>query len=150
MKENIINLEGEDSLYLAKQVLQGFQNLLVNYDDMAARLEQSELRIKELEQERERLLKEQQKNDPWSSRVTYENVVELIASYEDASQRDESRKVFEPLLKKEQVRQLRRDIRLKVKELESADGIEPRTLNNYGTVVQAGGINVQQANMVGK
>jgi hypothetical protein len=53
--------------------------------------------------------------------VTYENVVELIASYEDASQRDEARKLLEPLLKKEQVRQLRRDIRQKVKELESAE-----------------------------
>ena len=48
------------------------------------RLQQSELRIRELEQENERLLLEQQKNDLWSSRVTYENVVELIASYEDA------------------------------------------------------------------
>jgi hypothetical protein len=88
---------------------------------MAARLEQSKLRIKELEQENERLRGEQMRQDLWSSRVTYENVVELIASYEDASQRDEARKLLEPLLKKEQVRQLRRDIRLKVKELESAE-----------------------------
>ena len=30
--------EGEDSLNLARQFLQSFQNLMVNYDDMAARL----------------------------------------------------------------------------------------------------------------
>ena len=50
---------------------------------MAARLEQAELRIKELEQENERLQNEQQKNNLWSSRVTYENVVDQIASLED-------------------------------------------------------------------
>ena len=115
------NNEVKDPLQFAKQYLQNFQSLVVNYEEMSSRLEQAELRIKELEQENERLLCEQQKNDLWSSRVTYENVVELIASYEDASQRDEARKLLEPLLKKEQVRQLRRDIRLKVKELESAE-----------------------------
>jgi hypothetical protein len=113
--------EGEDSLNLARQFLQSFQNLMVNYDDMAARLEQCQLRIRELEQDNERLLTEQQKNGSWASRVTYENVVELIASYEDASQRDEARKLIEPLLKKDQVRQLRRDIKKKMKELESAE-----------------------------
>jgi len=121
MKDYIINPEGEDPLKVARLFSQSIQSLIVNCDEMAARLEQSELRIKELEQENERLLCEQQKNDLWSSRVTYENVVELIASYEDASQRDEARKLIEPLLKKEQVRQLRRDIRLKVKELEAAE-----------------------------
>lgn len=113
--------EGEDPLCVVRQFSQSINSLMVNYDEMTCRLEQAEERIRELEQENERLLLEQQKNDLWSSRVTYENVVELIASYEDASQRDEARKLLEPLLKKEQVRQLRRDIRLKVKELESAE-----------------------------
>ena len=81
------NNEVKDPLQFAKQYLQNFQSLVVNYEEMSSRLEQAELRIKELEQENERLLSEQQKNDLWSSRVTYENVVELIASYEDASQR---------------------------------------------------------------
>ena len=121
MTDYIFNPEGDDPLKVARLFSQSIQSLIVRCDEMAARLEQSELRIKELEQENERLLCEQQKNDLWSSRVTYENVVELIASYEDASQRDEARKLIEPLLKKEQVRQLRRDIRLKVKELESAE-----------------------------
>ena len=121
MKENIINHEGEDPLNFAKQFLQSFQNLMVNYEDMAARLEQSEARNRELELENERLLSEQQKNGLWASRVTYENVVELIAQNEDPAVRDETRKVFEPLLKKEQVRQLRRDVKKKVKELEAAE-----------------------------
>lgn len=116
--------EGEDPLCVVRQFSQSIHSLMVNYDEMAVRLEQSQLRIRELEQENERLLLEQQKNDLWSSRVTYENVVELIASYEDASQRDEARKLLEPLLKKDQVRQLRRDIRLKVKELEAAEAPE--------------------------
>ena len=121
---------------------QNIQNLIVEHDDMAARLEQSEQRIRELEQENERLLGEQQKNGSWASRVTYENVVELIASYEDAFQRDEARKLIEPLLKKEQVRQLRRDIKKRVKEQNEDNGIG--TFNNYGTYneVQAGGLNI--------
>ena len=138
------NIEGIDSLNAARQLLQGIDALMVSYKAIAARLELSEARIKELEQEKERLLKEQQKNGSWASRVTYENVVELIASYEDASQRDEARKLIEPLLKKEQVRQLRRDIKLKMKELETADGIEPRAFYNYGTYneVQGGALNL--------
>ena len=113
--------EGEDPLKVVRLFTQSIHSLMVSHEETACRLQQSELRIRELEQENERLLLEQQKNDLWSSRVTYENVVELIASYEDASQRDEARKLLEPLLKKDQVRQLRRDIRLKVKELESAE-----------------------------
>ena len=113
--------EGEDPLKVVRLFTQSIHSLMVSHEETAYRLQQSELRIRELELENERLLNEQQKNDLWSSRVTYENVVELIASYEDASQRDEARKLLEPLLKKDQVRQLRRDIRLKVKELESAE-----------------------------
>ena len=113
----LTNLEGECPLNVMKLMTQSAQSLIVDYEDMACRLQQAELRNKELEQENERLRGEQMRQDLWSSRVTYENVVELIASYEDASQRDEARKLLEPLLKKEQVRQLRRDIRLKVKEL---------------------------------
>ena len=144
MKESPINLEGEDPLKFARTILQSIQSLLVEYDNMTNRLAQAELRIKELEQENEHLLNEQKKNGSWASRVTYENVVELIASYEDASQRDEARKLIEPLLKKEQVRQLRRDIKLKMKELETADGIEPRAFYNYGTYneVQGGALNL--------
>ena len=56
-------------------------------------------------------------------RVTYDNVVDLIASNEDAAVRDQTRKVFEPLLKKETARKLQRDVKRKVKEMEEADGV---------------------------
>ena len=111
------NNEVKDPLQFAKQYLQNFQSLIVNYEEMATRLEQAELRIKELEQENERLLSEQQKNNLWSSRVTYENVVDQIASLEDTSKRDDARRMIEPLLKKGQVTEFRRDIKRRVKEL---------------------------------
>ena len=106
--------------------------------EMEAQKELQRQRINELEQEVAAL-----RNDPWTSRVTYENVVEMIALNEDSAVRDEMRKVFEPLLKKAQVQQLRRDIKRKVKELDG-DGVDnARTFNNYGTYteVQAGGKN---------
>ena len=56
MKDYIMNPEGEDPLKVARLFSQSLQSLIVDYDDMAARLEQSELRIRALEEENERLL----------------------------------------------------------------------------------------------
>ena len=101
-------------------------------------------RVATLEAEKARLedtVEQLKKDDEWTSRVTYENVVEQIASNEDASKRDDARKVFEPLLKRNQVTQLRRDIKRRVKELNDESG---STFNNYGTYteVHSGGINI--------
>lgn len=101
-------------------------------------------RVATLEAEKARLedtVEQLKKDDEWTSRVTYENVVEQIASNEDASKRDDARKVFEPLLKRSQVTQLRRDIKRRVKELNEESG---STFNNYGTYteVHSGGINI--------
>ena len=101
-------------------------------------------RVATLEAEKARLedtVEQVKKDDEWTSRVTYENVVEQIASNEDASKRDDARKVFEPLLKRSQVTQLRRDIKRRVKELNEESG---STFNNYGTYteVHSGGINI--------
>ena len=101
-------------------------------------------RVATLEAEKARLedtVEQLKKDDEWTSRVTYENVVEQIASNEDASKRDDARKVFEPLLKRSQVTQLRRDIKRRVKELNDESG---STFNNYGTYteVHPGGINI--------
>lgn len=101
-------------------------------------------RVATLEAENARLedtVEQLKKDDEWTSRVTYENVVEQIASNEDASKRDDARKVFEPLLKRSQVTQLRRDIKRRVKELNEENG---STFNNYGTYteVHSGGINI--------
>ncbi len=79
----------------------------------------------EWEKEKEKIAADMEamnKKDEWSSRVTYENVVDQIASLEDASKRDDARRVFEPLLKKNQVAQLRRDIKQKVKEMNEDGG----------------------------
>ena len=62
MKETSINLEGESPLKIARIFSQSINSLIVDYEDVVRRLEQSELRVKELEQENERLLSEQERN----------------------------------------------------------------------------------------
>jgi hypothetical protein len=82
--------------------------------------EQLRQRVAALESENTALtdtIKQWKSNDEWSNRVTYENVVDQIASLEDASKRDDARRMFEALLKKSQVTQFRRDIKKRVKEL---------------------------------
>jgi hypothetical protein len=97
----------------------GIQQVL----DENERLQQ---RVAALEKENEALtdtLEQWKSNDEWSNRVTYDNVVDQIASLEDASKRDDARRMFEPLLKKTQAAQLRKDIKKRVKEMnEDSDG----------------------------
>ena len=87
-------------------------------------LERMKRRVAELEEELAKY-----RNDEWTGRVTYDNVVDLIASNEDAAVRDQTRKVFEPLLKKETARKLQRDVKRKVKEMEEADGVGAVVVN---------------------
>ena len=82
--------------------------------------ERLQQRVATLESENAALtdtLEQRKNNDEWSNRVTYDNVVDQIASLEDASKRDDARRMFEALLKKSQVTQFRRDIKHRVKEL---------------------------------
>ena len=91
----------------------GIQQMLDDYE----RLQQ---RVAALESENAALtdtLEQWKNNDEWSNRVTYDNVVDQIASLEDASKRDDARRLIEALLKKSQVTQFRRDIKHRVKEL---------------------------------
>ena len=81
-------------------------------------LERMKRRVAELEEELAKY-----RNDDWTGRVTYDNVVDLIASNEDAAVRDQTRKVFEPLLKKETARKLQRDVKRKVKENHRTDSV---------------------------
>ena len=139
-------VETDDSL----QALEDFEAHWMNYfhgmhqvrDDnkqMRRLLVEQDEKIKKLEE----ALEQRKKEDEWSSRVTYEGVVEQIAACEDAKERDEARKLIEPLLKKAQVTQFRRDIKKRVKELneDNAGGVN---FNNYGTYneVHSGGINI--------
>ena len=116
MESNIPTIENNSPQELSEMLKSGLQTLLGKFAQQAALLAEREARIRELEKEVGTL-----RNDPWTTRVTYENVVEQIASYEDPSQRDEARKLIEPLLKREQVRQLRRDVKRKIKELEEEE-----------------------------
>jgi hypothetical protein len=87
---------------------------------MLDEIEQLRQRVAALESENEALtetMEQWKKGDEWSNRVTYENMVEQIAACEDPKERDEARKLIEPLLKKGQVTQFRRDIKRRAKEL---------------------------------
>ena len=76
--------------------------------------------------------------------IEFEEAAKKALACEDAKERDEARKIFEPMLKKEMARKLRAEIKRKVKELNDGDGI--RTFNNYGTYteVQSGGVNINE------
>jgi hypothetical protein len=139
------------------EALKGFgaqwMNFFSGVQQVLAENEQLRQRVAKLEGENAaltELVERQREDDEWSSRVTYEGVVEQIAACEDAKERDEARKLIEPLLKRSQAAKFRKDIKKKVKELneDSSTGSEQgnggSTFNNYGTYneVQAGGINI--------
>lgn len=166
MRQNEVNCEGTDPREMGTRLKELIRSLTVSIETMQEELRQGWIDIDELkeslrqkEQQLDRLTEEMRlkdletaslkqrlealQNDPWRSRITYENVVELIASNEDTAQRDISRRLFEMLLKRDQVLQLRRDVKRKVKELQESEGSDGRTFNNYGTYneVQPGGVN---------
>ena len=104
-------------------------------EQLRQRVAQQDEKIAKLEE----ALEQQKKGEEWASRVTYEGVVEQIAACEDAKERDEARKLIEPLLKRSQVTQFRRDIKKRVKELNEENGAKDRVLrlaNAYENAVQ--------------
>lgn len=107
------NSEGNDPLQATREFRNQFLNYIYNVQQMMSDYEQLQSRVKTMEKEIEQL----KKGDEWSSRVTYEGVVEQIAACEDAKERDEARKLIEPLLKREMAAKFRRDIRRRAKEL---------------------------------
>jgi hypothetical protein len=117
----IINqhLEAEP-LQQMKDLTAQWSNYFYKIQQILDENEQLRQRVAALESENTALtdtIKQWKSNDEWSNRVTYENVVDQIASLEDASKRDDARRMFEALLKKSQVTQFRRDIKKRVKEL---------------------------------
>lgn len=142
--ENLVDDDPQEAMedYGAK-VLKFFNYLQRMFDEnkqLRQRVAEQGEKIAKLEG----ALEEQKKNDDWSSRVTYDGVVEQIAACEDAKERDEARKLIEPLLKRAQVTLFRRDIKRRVKELNDEQGNGGSTFNNYGsyTEVHAGGVNI--------
>ena len=142
--DTIKKKEDDDPLQETKDIGKRLANYFAKVHQIMDEYDCLLQRVATLEAEKARLedtVEQLKKDDEWTSRVTYENVVEQIASNEDASKRDDARKVFEPLLKRSQVTQLRRDIKRRVKELNEESG---STFNNYGTYteVHSGGINI--------
>lgn len=131
MTQMIFNQEnGEDPLQGSSAFVAELMTWLGGVQQMMAEYGQLKQRVAALEKENAALsdtLEQWKKGDEWSSRVTYENVVDQIASLEDTSKRDDARRLIEPLLKRGQVNQLRKDIKHRVKELnEEGDGFSDK------------------------
>jgi hypothetical protein len=120
MIEAIMKQGNEDPL---QEAMAFMAQLMKHFGTIQQALEENvqlKQRVAALESENAALtetLEQWKHNDEWSNRVTYDNVVDQIASLEDASKRDDARRMFEALLKKGQVTQFRRDIKKRVKEL---------------------------------
>ena len=132
MNETILN-QGNDALLQDAKAFMA--QLMTHFSTIQQMLEENERlqqRVAALESENAALtdtLEQWKSNDEWSNRVTYDNVVDQIASLEDTSKRDDARRMFEPLLKKSQVTQFRRDIKKRVKELnEDGDGYNDKQI----------------------
>ena len=120
MTDPIYKPEGMDPLQEMKDLTARWANYFNGIQQVLDENEQLRQRVAALEKENEALtdtINQWKSNDEWANRVTYDNMVDQIASLEDASKRDDARRMFEPLLKKTQVTQFRKDIKRRVKEL---------------------------------
>ena len=120
MNESLFENGATDPLKAMKDFGSQWSDYFNSVQQLTADYECLQQRVKELENEKKALeaaLDTMKKGDEWSSRVTYEAVVEQIAACEDAKERDEARKLIEPLLKKEMANKFRKDIRRRAKEL---------------------------------
>ena len=120
MTESICKQTDADDLQRMKDLTAQWSNYFTGIQHVLNEYEQLKQRVAALESENAALtdtIDQWKNNDEWANRVTYDNVVDQIASLEDASKRDDARRMFEPLLKKSQVTQFRRDIKKRVKEL---------------------------------
>ena len=120
MTQTNFNQGDENPLQEANALVAKLMTCFGTIQKVLAENEQLRQRVAALESENAALtdtINQWKSNDEWSNRVTYDNVVDQIASLEDASKRDDARRMFEPLLKKGQVSQLRKDIKRRVKEL---------------------------------
>ena len=75
-------------------------------------------------------------NDGWTQRVTYDATVEQIAACEDPRERDDARKLIEPMLKRDMARKFRDDIRRKVQELQGDKGATTHNLYMNHPVIE--------------
>ena len=120
MTDTLMNKGGEDPLEEARAFVAKWMTHFGTIQQVLEENAQLKERVAALEAENAVLtdtLEQWKSNDEWSNRVTYDSVIDQIASLEDASKRDDARRLFESMLKKSQVTQLRRDIKHRVKEL---------------------------------
>jgi hypothetical protein len=120
MMQTTMNQGGEDPLEEARAFVAKWMTHFGTIQQVLEENAQLKERVAALEAENAVLtdtLEQWKSNDEWSNRVTYDSVIDQIASLEDASKRDDARRMFESLLKKSQVTQFRRDIKKRVKEL---------------------------------
>jgi len=120
MEDTIVNQGNEVTLNEVETFVTQWITRFSAIQEVLKENEQLRQRVAVLENENAALtdtVEQWKNNDEWSNRVTYDSVVEQIAACEDAKERDEARKLIEPLLKKSQVTQFRRDIKRRVKEL---------------------------------
>ena len=120
MTDAINQHEEDDPLEEMKDLTAQWANYFNGIQRVLDGYERLQKRVAALESENAALtdtVEQWKNNDEWSNRVTYDNVVDQIASLEDASKRDDARRLIEALLKKSQVTQFRRDIKHRVKEL---------------------------------
>ena len=120
MIETILQPEGESPLNEMKDLTAQWVKYFNGIQLVLEENEQLKQCVATLESENAALtdtIDQWKNNDEWSNRVTYDNVVDQIASLEDASKRDDARKLIEALLKKSQATQFRKDIKHRVKEL---------------------------------
>ena len=126
MTEQINTQEYEEPQDELKDFTSRLSYYFMRMQQVLADNERLQQRVAALESENAAMtdtLEQWKHNDEWSNRVTYDNVVDQIASLEDTSKRDDARRMFEALLKRSQVTQFRRDIKRRVKELnEDGDG----------------------------
>ena len=126
----------EEAIAVAGQLsklLNGFDQLRDENEKLKEDNRAKDAKIDEQQETIDRLqdeLEQSRKGDEWAQRVTFDAVVDEIASDEDAAQRDLHRRFIELLLPQKLVKVLRRAVKKRVKEIneENEESQEPGTI----------------------
>ena len=126
----------EEAIVFAEQLskfLNSFNQLRAENEKLKEDMKAKDAKIDEQQETIDRLqdeLEQSRKGDDWAQRVTFDNVVDEIASNEDAAQRDLHRRFIELLLPQKLVKLLRKAVKKRVKEIneENEESTEPGTI----------------------
>lgn len=126
----------EEAIVFAEQLskfLNSFNQLRAENEQLKEDMKAKDAKIDEQQETIDRLqdeLEQSRKGDEWAQRVTFDNVVDEIASNEDAAQRDLHRRFIELLLPQKLVKLLRKAVKKRVKEIneENEESTEPGTI----------------------